>query len=276
MPEVPRAALRRLQALVPRRRGRTWILGYHLVGGGSGLPIDLPRERFAAHLEMLSERTQVIGLGQAVSELREGRPPHDTGPTRVVLTFDDAFLNFHEVILPLLAERRFPATLFVPPGFVNGDGNHPLYHAHFAGLRPMTWELLREAVGAGVEIGSHSYRHTNLTRLAPAVLAEDLGRAQAEIEHRLHVSPAAVCYPEGFANTHVAHTAAHFHACGVVGGGRPLRPSARDDLLRLPRLPMRADMTATMLAGLLEQPVCLEEWTAERARQLRGRVVQRA
>lgn len=276
MPEGPRAALRRLQPLVPRRRGYSWILGYHLVGGGSGLPIDLSREQFAAHMEMLGERAQVIGLQQVVRELRGGQPPRSAGRPRVVLTFDDAFLNFHQAVLLLLAERSLPATLFVPPGFVNGDGNHPLYHARFAGLRPMTWDLLREAVGAGVEIGSHSYRHTNLTRLAPDALAADLGRARAEIEHHLGVSPAAVCYPEGFATKEVARMAGRFHVCGMVGGGRPVGPSGHEDLLRLPRLPIRADLTADMLADLLEQRVCLEEWVAERVRRLRGRVVRRA
>ena len=287
-----RSALHRAQPLVGAWPGHTWILGYHLVGAGTGLVIDISRETFQEHLALLAERTHVISLRQLVRELRGGGAAGaaDAGleagaaltRPRVVLTFDDAFSNFDEVILPVLLERSLPATLYVPPGFINGEGNHPFYNARFAHVRPMTWERLREAVGAGVEIGSHTYRHTNLARLAAPDLMREFRRAKEEIEERLGVGPASVCYPEGFVTKAVVRVAGRFHESGVVGGGRPVRlaptgrPRRHEDLLCLPRLPIRADLSAETLLQVLDQSVFLEEWAADKARRLRARVVARA
>jgi len=260
-------------------------LGYHLVGAGTGLAIDVSRQRFAEHLDVLSSRAKVVGLRDVVLEVRTGRVSRGERP-RVVLTFDDAFLNFYDVILPILLARSFLATLYVPPGFVNGDGNHPLYAQRFAHLGAMSWDQLREAVAAGVEIGSHTYRHTNLARLPKPELIDEFHRSQAEIEEKLGVRPASVCYPEGFVTGSVCRAAGRFYESAVVGAGRPVSlrrrrssgdaPTGAGDLLRLPRLPVRADMNAETLAAVLEQSISLEEWAADKARRLRGRIVARS
>jgi len=285
--------LRHGQSLVPKSPCHTWILGYHLVEGHTGLAIDLPQNRFVEHLRVLSERTTVISLRDLIrdlrarSALRNGLPSAGEDPTktagrpRVVLTFDDAFLNFYEVILPLLTERALPASVFVPPGFVNGDGNHPLYRTRFRDVRAMSWDQLRETADAGIEIGSHTYRHTNLTRISAPDLLNELKRSQDEIERRLGVRPVCVCYPEGFVSAAVVKTAARFYEAGVVSGGRPvrlvgpLRSPGVDDLMRLPRLPVLTGMSSHDLAGLLEQSVALKEWAAGGVRRLRARMVTR-
>jgi len=289
MPDLIRSALRRLQPLASRAQGSTWILSYHLVEGGTGLAIDVSRGRFAEHLDALNEQAEVVALRALVRELRAGRGAMGaaspqasdaarctaaTDRPRVVLTFDDAFDNFYEVVLPLVLERSFAATLYVPPGFVNGDGNHPLYQPRFKHLLSMSWGQLREAAAAGIEIGSHTYRHTNLARLATPELVEELRRSQEEIEENLGVRPASVCYPEGFTTAQVCRVAARFYESGVVGGGRPVDRGS--ELLRLPRLPIRADMSAEALTEVLERSVCLEEWMADKVRRLRGRVVARS
>jgi peptidoglycan/xylan/chitin deacetylase (PgdA/CDA1 family) len=276
-----RSILRRAQRLVPASPGLTWILSYHLVNAETGLAIDLPRETFQEHFDLLAQRTEVVALRDVVREFRGGATDRDaavgvpgTRP-RVVLTFDDAFLNFYETVMPQLAERSLPATLFVPPGFINGDGNHPLYERRFEHLGPMSWDQLAEVSAEGVEIGSHTYRHTNLVSLSDEQLVGELSRAQTEIEDRLGVRASCVCYPEGFVTQRVARIAGRFHETGVTGGGTPIGPSSKQDLMRLPRLPMLAAMGADVLEGVLHQRMALEEWVADRARRVRGRAVKR-
>ena len=274
-------ALKRVQPLVPRAAGgRTWILAYHLVEGGTGLLIDTRREDFISHLDMLRRETDVVSLRDFVGELRRGRGPANIGSERrrprVVLTFDDAFRNFYDTVMPLLVERSLPATLYVPPGFINGDGNHPLYAGRFAGIEPMTWDQLREALSAGVEIGSHTYRHTNLARLSTPSIVEEMVTAREEIERRLGVRPRSVCYPEGFFSKEVLRVAAGFYETGMTGGGLAIDPGRQRDLLRLPRLPILAGTTADELFGQLEQDICLDEWISARIRRLRGLAIRRA
>jgi peptidoglycan/xylan/chitin deacetylase (PgdA/CDA1 family) len=279
---VLRSILREAQQFVPTATGQTWILSYHLVGGGTGLAIDIPRDAFVGHLDLLAEHAEVVALRQLVRELRGvGTRAADGssvrhGRPRVVLTFDDAFLNFYEKVLPLLIERSLPATLYVPPGFVNGEGNHPLYDPRFLGVRPMTWAQLGEASAAGIELGSHTYRHTNLVRLSDKELADELEKAQTEIDGRLGVRPSSVCYPEAFVTRRVVRAAARFYETGVTAGGKCVAPPAKQDLMRLPRLPVMADTTAPALGAVLCQGIVLEEWAIDRVRRLRGRVVQRA
>lgn len=290
------------QRAVPRSTGHTWILGYHLVEGGTALPIDTPRSEFIAQLDMLKDVAEVIALRELVRDLRRGGGASgggasgdggggasggSAGPSgpggsvsgrrpRVVLTFDDAFLNFYEVVLPLLAERSLPATLYVPPGFINGDGNNPLYVERFAHMRPMTWEQLAHALAAGIEIGSHTYRHTNLVRLpAPEVVAE-MDRAQQEIERALDVRPTSVCYPEGFFNDEVVWAASRFYESGIIGGGVAINPGKRVDLLRLPRLPVLARDTVEELATVLRQGISLEQCASVPIRVFRGLRTERA
>lgn len=296
-------AFKRVQRLVPQTAGHTWVFGYHLVGGGTGLPIDTPRDDFIAQLDLLQEEAEIIPLRELVRDLRRGGgaggmrttgdgsevwpagPAESGGPgwevgagrrPRVVLTFDDAFQNFYEVVLPILAARGLPATLYVPPGFINGDGNNPLYIERFAHMGPMTWEQLAHAVLAGIEIGSHTYRHTNLVRLPITEVAAEMGKAQDEIERVLDVRPTSVCYPEGFFNDQVVRAASRFYESGMTGGGMAIRPGRRVDLLRLPRLPVLARDTVEDLAAKLHQGVCLEEWASSRIRVLRGLRTARA
>jgi peptidoglycan/xylan/chitin deacetylase (PgdA/CDA1 family) len=278
---VLRSILRGAQPLVPVSPGRTWILSYHLVGAKTGLAIDIPRGVFAAHLDLLTQHAEIVPLRRLVDELRrsEGCSVHgDEAPgrrTRVVLTFDDAFLNFYETVLPLLVERSLPVTLYVPPGFIDGDGNHPLYDPRFSDVRPMSWAQLGEASAVGVEIASHTYRHTNLVRLSLRDVAREFENALTEIEDRLGLRPSSVCYPESFVNRRVVKAAARFYESGVTAGGRCVAEPGKQDLMRLPRLPMVAGMEAETLGSILGQGVVLEEWAADRVRRLRARVVAR-
>jgi len=62
----------------------------------------------------------------------------------VVVTFDDAYRNIYENAYPVLAENKFPATIFVPVERI-GKPSHA------------TWEELKEMIEGGMNIGSHGY-----------------------------------------------------------------------------------------------------------------------
>jgi peptidoglycan/xylan/chitin deacetylase (PgdA/CDA1 family) len=271
-----RRAFRRAQEIIPYASRPTWILGYHLVEGGSGLVIDISRQRFLAQLDAIEDQGEVVGLEVVLRELRIGVRRGKQDRPRVVLTFDDAFLNFSQVVLPILVERALPATLYVPPGFVNGDGNHPLRIPTFERFRPMSWAQVREAAAAGIDIGSHTYNHRNLIRLPSAAIADEMRSSKFEIQRKTGVEVLSVCYPKGLVTSRVAGVAARFYPAGVTGGGRPLGSAAGSDLLLLPRLPIRRDLSPEALARDLRQRVNLEEWVADRARRVRGRFARRS
>ena len=61
----------------------------------------------------------------------------------------------------------------------------------------MTWEQVRVARRAGVEIGSHTCTHPRLTRVDNQQLEDELIRSKKKIENELEESVSAFCYPFG-------------------------------------------------------------------------------
>jgi ABC-type molybdate transport system permease subunit len=138
--------LRAAQSLLasgPAGSQGTTVLAYHLVGAGSGGPVDLDAAVFRRHLDELVEFATVVPLHDL---LADGAPVDHR--LRVALTFDDAYANFFEQAWPLLEERGLPATLFVPVGFV--EGTHPPPIDGTAHLPPARWEDLAAGAAGGL------------------------------------------------------------------------------------------------------------------------------
>ena len=86
-------------------------------------------------------------------------------PERPVLfTFDDGWTVQIERALPVLVERRVPATFFVMPGFDRFGRDH------------MSLDQIRQVRAAGMTVASHTLDHANI----PHLIATNLGAAQAE------------------------------------------------------------------------------------------------
>ncbi len=69
----------------------------------------------------------------------------------ILLTFDDAYLSFHDFVLPVLRMYHYPAVLTVVPHWIE---KQPTYVKE----KLMSWEQLRDCVKSGlVEIASHTY-----------------------------------------------------------------------------------------------------------------------
>lgn len=100
------------------RRGSLLVLTYHRVLREPDplMPGEPDALEFAAQMDMLSSIFNIIHLREARQRLLAG-----TLPLRAMcITFDDGYANNCEVALPILRERRIPATVFVATGYLNG------------------------------------------------------------------------------------------------------------------------------------------------------------
>lgn len=257
-----RAACRLGTRLVPRGRSGITVLAYHLVGAGTGGPVDLPLRVFRRQMEELREReAAVVPLRQAVAALSRGAPLERD---QVAITFDDAYRNFDEHAYPVLAELGLPATLFVPTDFVEGRRVGPLREAER--LPPVGWSRLRELATEGlVELGAHSRSHSDLRSLPDQALDDEVTGSKAVLRERTGVEPAVFCYPRALRSPRVEAAVARSYRGAVVGGGRKNRPG-RDSPLRMHRVSLRRDMPVR-LGAILGASVVLEEWVAERMRR---------
>lgn len=113
---------------------------------------EVERESFTRRLELLRARgyrTLPLDEFVALSSCRSGARTARS----VLLTFDDARLNFHQDVLPALRATGSHATLFAPTLWMNTV--RPA-----AAERFMSWDQLRECVDSGlVDVGSHAHRH---------------------------------------------------------------------------------------------------------------------
>ncbi len=97
---------------------RLLVLMYHRVIEQPALdPFRLgmcvSREHFAAQIDYLVSELRPIGLSEAVRRLANGQAL----PRRsVAITFDDGYLDNHQIAAPILASRSVPATFFVVTG----------------------------------------------------------------------------------------------------------------------------------------------------------------
>jgi peptidoglycan/xylan/chitin deacetylase (PgdA/CDA1 family) len=185
------------------------------------------------------------------ADLAEHRLTGRPLPARpVVLTFDDGFTDFADAALPVLQAHGFPATLFVPTGYVGatarflsdcGEEHRPV----------LSWSQLRDLAADGVEVASHSHSHPQLDRVPPADARDEARRSKCLLEDNLGRGVAGFAYPFGYWNrsARAAVAAAGFgYGCAVA----ELVALPGDDMRTLPRMTVNAGIGVAGVSRLLQ------------------------
>jgi peptidoglycan/xylan/chitin deacetylase (PgdA/CDA1 family) len=145
------------------------------------------------------------------------------------LTFDDGFESMVTGLLPVLRGERAPATVFVVSGWMG------LRHPYVPWTRILTPSEVRELHANGVEIGSHSISHSDLSRLDRAAAEEELRGSKLELENVLDAEVTVAAYPNGAA---CAETRAACRAAGYTAACRFRGAGTWSDPYDLPRQPI--------------------------------------
>jgi peptidoglycan/xylan/chitin deacetylase (PgdA/CDA1 family) len=123
---------------------------------------------------------------------------HTTGDA-VALTFDDGFVNFAEAALPVLADLRLPATLFVVTaraGSTN-DWESPSIGLNIPTMPLLDWDGINAASSRGIEIGAHSRTHRDLTTVSATRMADEIGGSFEDIVRETGQRPHSFAFPYG-------------------------------------------------------------------------------
>ncbi len=106
-------------------------------------------------------------------------------PSRpVVLTFDDGYADFFTTALPILRAHDFTSVAYVVSGFVGRPGY-------------MTEAQVVAADRMGVEIGSHTVDHVDLTKQSGDGMRYQLAASKWALERLLGHPVLSFCYPYG-------------------------------------------------------------------------------
>jgi peptidoglycan/xylan/chitin deacetylase (PgdA/CDA1 family) len=218
---VARAAAATFSLLGVARRLGAAVFAYHDVAPDASGPRHVTPAQLTAQLELADERGWVfVPLSTIVERIENG----DAVDGYASITFDDARSGVVEHALPYLVERQFPATIFMIT-----EPTDPSQH--------LSDDAVREAIAAGVTLGSHGRTHESLPALDDAALADELHRSRAALEDRFGVDVEFVSYPYGHVDRRVVAAAA---AAGYRAGFtfRNGKVATDQDLLTLPRLTM--------------------------------------
>jgi peptidoglycan/xylan/chitin deacetylase (PgdA/CDA1 family) len=264
-----------------RSGGRVIVLAYHNILPRGVPPVGdrslhLPQEVFAAQLDLLRATHDVISLSEALARGARSHPRPS-----VVITFDDAYRGAVTVGIAELARRGMPATIFVPPAFVDGGSfwwdvltppgavaPPPAERARaleqlagrteaiLEGLPPARLEAvppharcasldeLRQACAVpGITLGSHTWSHPNLAALRGAELMEELVRPLTWLRETFTAVVPYLAYPYGRATPQVedAAEAAGYRAALRIDGG--WLPRRQVNPFALPRLNIPAGLS---------------------------------
>ena len=155
-------------------------------------------------------------------------------PRGIALTFDDGMASVFSRALPVLAECRVPAHLFLTTASVGGDNRWAGQHQYAPAFTMLDWNQVEACYAGGLYIEGHTATHSDLRRLTDAAIEADCADADELIERRLGRKPAYFAYPYGYSNARVRKLArARYRGC-VTTKLRPL--STSEDLAALPRI----------------------------------------
>lgn len=198
------------------------ILMYHRVNPDKDLPdmhIPVTPGAFRDQMGWLAQNGwRVISLSEAVRQIKNGKIKI---PRQVAITFDDGFRDNYHQAFPVLAHWGFPATIFLIAGRIGKD---PDYIDFFQA---------REMQEHGIEFGSHTVTHPDLTAVPELQAQQEIGWSKALLEESLGTID-MFAYPGGRFNTRhcrIARQAGYKAAVTIAPGGN----SRGEDMFMLKR-----------------------------------------
>jgi peptidoglycan/xylan/chitin deacetylase (PgdA/CDA1 family) len=204
------------------------ILSFHQVGRAkeSAPPsIYIDVQNFEARLRwMKGWRYHFISLSEAV-EMMQGHRAYE--PKSAVITFDDGYDGVYAEAFPVLKKYACKATVFLIAD--------TLEKPQITSFPCLSIPHIREMSDYGIEIGSHSMTHADLTKVPAAGLQNEINGSQKKIEALCGIKPRHFCYPYGKYNAGVEKAvleAGYKSACSTVFG----RKHRSGELFKLKRI----------------------------------------
>lgn len=211
------------------RTDRPLILAYHSISQRRQDSLAVRPADFEAHLRWFRDHGyQSHTLAQFVNGACDGA-------RRVVLvTFDDGYADNYTLAFPILKRYGFVATIFLVSDYVDTDRTftwdlHKIDDGHDVDLyKTLTWTQVQEMAAYGIDFGSHTCTHPELTTVIPTQASDELIRSRKDLQRRLGNEIVSFSYPRGALNPRIVGLVeSSGYRCAVVTPNRrgiPLGP----------------------------------------------------
>jgi peptidoglycan/xylan/chitin deacetylase (PgdA/CDA1 family) len=223
------------------------VLLYHSVSADPPAwiaPFTVSPGVFAAHLDAVRDSGRQPLTVSDYMDAARGITVMPANP--VVITIDDGFADFRHTVLPALAERGLPSTLYVTTGSLADRPQESV-------LPPadmLRYSELAELEAAGVEIGAHSHSHRQMDLLPAGQAEKEIVVSGTILAEALGHPIRSFAYPHGYWRRTVRRLVgeAGFDSCCAVG--ESLSP-AGEHPLAISRLMIREHHDAAAIAQWL-------------------------
>jgi peptidoglycan/xylan/chitin deacetylase (PgdA/CDA1 family) len=149
--------------------------------------------------------------------------PIKKGERIVIITFDDGYADNYTLAFPTLKRYGFVATIFLVSDYVNSDRVFAWDVPKITTQRDstlyglLTYKQVHEMAAYGIEFGSHTCTHPELTKLSVKQYSEEIVRSRQDLQARLGCQVVSFCYPRGKLNTDVIRMVEQAgYRCAVV------------------------------------------------------------
>ena len=231
------------------------LLTYHSIDDDRSILSTSPAA-FRQHIQFLSSHSfRSIRLSELADLLHKKLP---LPPKHVCLTFDDGYQNVYSDAFPVLEEHGFTATVFVVAGYCGRYNDWPGNLRSLKRAPLLSWNQLKEMTRFGIECGSHTLTHPDLTRIPVRHAEEEIIQSKREIEDKTGQSVTLFAYPYGSYNSGTrAIVRGHFGgACstrlGNVRTGADPYAIRRIDSCFVSNIRRFSKLTTGALAGYLQ------------------------
>lgn len=169
---------------------RVPILMYHRVADPRPITsageraLNVAPEDFTAQMDWLKGQGYTTITQSQLYVALAGGTPLPKKP--VLLTFDDGYIDISKTVLPILRQRTMVATAYVITSRVTGPDR-----------AFMTFKALKRIEAGGIEVGSHTDTHPDLTALSDSALRKELAGSRRILEKGLGHPVQWLCYPAG-------------------------------------------------------------------------------
>jgi peptidoglycan/xylan/chitin deacetylase (PgdA/CDA1 family) len=194
--------------------------------GASTSRYNVTADRFEAELAVLERLGyHSVGVSQIAAALGPAKARLPERP--IAISFDDGGVDQYQEVFPLLMKYRLVGTFYIPSTYPGGD-------------QTISWDQLAEMAAAGMEIGSHSRTHIDLSKADEEKAWEEIRMSKVELEKRLRVRVDTFAYPFGGFSPELAKLVDRAGYLGGAGLG-PSPVQSRASLFYLSRIEVRGD-----------------------------------